>query len=172
MANEKFNFTRNVVYDIIPGKIFNAFIGVWNFEALKESFNCFVPRVDKSKRAIFSFTRKDGKMARIKTTYPEFVKLSKGKGSSFTGDPKMKKVPKFLKFTSEPFTKPGPMAAPGRNYPEIRLLSNTFSAVELGADKKKGYTPWDFRGFFATESRCVKLKIGPDAKLFVNGVAN
>ena len=172
MANEKFNFTRNVVYDIIPGKIFNAFIGVWNFEALNESFNCFVPRVDKSKRAIFSFTRKDGKMARIKTTYPEFVKLSKGKGNSFTGDPKMKKVPKFLKFTSEPFSKPGPMAAPGRNYPEIRLLSNTFSAVELGSDKKKGYTPWDFRGFFAADPRCVKLKIGPDARLFVNGVAN
>ena len=111
-------------------------------------------------------------MARIKTTYPEFVKLSKGKGSSFTGDPKMKKVPKFLKFTSEPFTKPGPMAAPGRNYPEIRLLSNTFAAVELGSDKKKGYTPWDFRGFFAADPRCVKLKIGPDARLFINGVAN
>ena len=54
---------------------------------------------------------------------------------------------------------------------EMQKFSGIFSKEELEATKT-GYKDWNFNGFFATNPACVKKNIGPDPKLFTNGVAN
>ena len=43
--------------------------------------------------------------------------------------------------------------------------------VNLLGGSKKGYAPWNFERFFASNPECVKRKIGPDPKLFIKGYA-
>ena len=169
--SEKVNFTRNIVLDNIPVKIFNNLMNFWNLESLNESYNCYYLRLPKEKRGLISYTRRNNVMERKGMTYPEFLKLTGTKETSLFRSPGLAAVPGILTYQSEILKKPGPMPEKKTFETEMKKLSSEFSKVELGA-RKNGYTPWDFSGFFATDPQCVKLKIGPDPELFKNGAAN
>ena len=171
MPEDKTTFTRNVVGDNIPGKVFNSLINVLHLEAFNEKDNCFFLRIPESKRLICAYTYRNRKKEDGKCTYAEFVKVTKTRPTALFTSPGFARFPKLLKFTSPVFKAPGPMPATETYKDEIQKLNGIFSKEELEATKT-GYKDWNFNGFFATNPECVKKQIGPDPKLFTNGVAN
>lgn len=159
LPSEKVLFTKNIVLDNIPGKIFNTLIGFWHFEAFTEDSNCYHLRLPENKRLIFGSSRKKDVVNLLRMTYPDYIKNGGRKGNAIFADPGFKAIPRLLVFKTDDPKK------------EIPILGKEFSKVECGA-LKKGFTPWTFDDFKVTNPECLKRQVGPDARLFKNGCAN
>ena len=171
LPQEKAVFTKNIVFDNIPGKLPNALMGFWYLEALKESHNCYCLRIPGNKRRLIAYAWQNGKLVRGADTYFEFLKRMGTKETSFFGNPKFAAVPRILEFRDPVFSRPGPFPEKHDFSAEMKALAGEFAPVELGFRNKK-YADWDFSGFFPADPRCVKGKIGFLPSLFRNGVAN
>ncbi len=169
MPGETITFTNNVVADNIPGKIFNPLIGTLHFETLNEKNNCFFLRVAKDRRFVFASTYKNNVRGPFKFTYPEYVKAAGKKEASLFANPGFARVPAMLQYPGNDVVTPENTKSSAWQA-QIKKLGGEFSQVELGGSKK-GYTPWNFEGFFVSNPECVKQKIGPDPKLFIKGFA-
>ena len=155
--HEKALFTKNIMLDIIPGKIRNSLTALLDFESLKSEDNCYYFRIPLDKRRVFSFARKGGKAVSGSSTIAEFASETKS-SDTFTVNPGLPAVPRILQYKSADFK-------------ELAAFGKEFASLECGL-KNKVYTPWDFNGFFPGNAECIKRGLGPDKKLFRNGAAN
>ncbi len=160
LPDQKVYFTKNIVLDIIPGKIRNSMINLWHIECFKEASNWYYLRQPESKRTLFGYSRKNDKPAvgHPRLTYSQFAKLTNTQESAGFGNPGFAAVPRLLQYKSDDFA-------------EMPAFNKEFSSLECGLKDKK-FTPWDFSMFKVTDPRCLKSQTGPDTRLFTNGAAN
>ena len=163
---EKILLENNIIVDNIPGKHSEALVSVYHIEALTMRNNAFYLRMPQQFRAIVSYTRKDGNLARQKCNLEMFRKAGGNITGTIFADPRFKFLPKgLLMFTTPPELTQASITRTLNYNKEALALGKRCSAAELGLVNGK-YPPWKITDFISNNPELLKKNIGLKPEAF------
>ena len=152
--------------DNIPGKHSEALVSVYHIEALTMRNNAFYLRMPQQFRAIVSYTRKDGNLARQKCNLEMFRKAGGKITGTIFADPRFKFLPKgLLMFKTAPELTQASITRTLNYNKEAVALGKRCSAAELGLVNGK-YLPWKITDFISNNPELLKKNIGLKPEAF------